>query len=91
MTYKLIFSPRALDDLAYIKKSGNKTLLRKLQKILIELTEHPYEGTGKPERLKYRDNTYSRRLSQKDRVVYSVREQMIEVNILQMSGHYNDK
>ena len=35
--------------------------------------------------------TYSRRLSGKDRVVYSVYESIVQVNILQMLGHYGDK
>ena len=38
-----------------------------------------------------KENTYSRRLSGKDRVVYSVYESVVQVNILQMLGHYNDK
>lgn len=41
--------------------------------------------------LENRENTYSRRLSGKDRVVYSVYESIVKVNILQMLGHYDDK
>lgn len=33
-------------------KSGNKSILKKLQKILIELQETPYSGIGNPEALK---------------------------------------
>ena len=36
-------------------------------------------------------DTYSRRLSGKDRIVYSVHDDIVEVNILQMLGHYSDK
>lgn len=91
MTYKLEFAPRALVDFEKIKKSGNKATLNKLRTILQELMEHPLTGTGKPEKLRYRDNLYSRRLSGKDRIVYSIYENLVKVNILQMMGHYDDK
>lgn len=91
MKYTLQFSPRALADLEKIKKSGDQARIKKLRQILDELTEHPLTGIGNPERLRYRTNTYSRRLSNKDRVVYSVHEVIVEVSILQMAGHYDDK
>ena len=91
MIYQLEFSPRALEDLEKIKKSGNKAILNKLRTILQELMEHPLTGSGKPEKLRYRDNVYSRRLSSKDRIVYSIYDNLVKVNILQMMGHYDDK
>ena len=91
MMYTLIFAPRALEDFEKIKKSGDQTRLKKLRTILEELREHPLTGIGNPERLRYMENTYSRRLSGKDRIVYSVHEMVVEVNILQMLGHYDDK
>lgn len=36
-------------DLQQIHKSGNKALIRKVEQLFLELSEHPYEGTGKPE------------------------------------------
>ena len=91
MMYTLIFAPRALEDFEKIKKSGDQVRLKKLRAILEELREHPLTGIGNPERLRYMENTYSRRLSGKDRIVYSVHEMVVEVNILQMLGHYDDK
>ena len=91
MKYTLQFSPRAMADLEKIKKSGDQARIKKLRAILEELTERPLTGIGNPERLKYRVNTYSRRLTNKDRVVYSIYEDIVEVNILQMVGHYDDK
>ena len=91
MTYSLIFAPRALEDFEKIKKSSNQARLRKLRTILEELREHPLTGTGSPERLRYKSDTYSRRLSRKDRIVYSIHENVVEVKILQMLGHYDDK
>lgn len=91
MSYTLVMSPRAMEDLQRIKKSGDKTRLKKLKKILEELCEHPLTGVGNPEQLRYRENTFSRRLSKKDRVVYSIHNNIVEVHILQMLGHYDDK
>ena len=91
MSYTLIFAPRALDDLNKIKKSGDQARLKKLRTVLEELQEHPLTGTGNPERLKYKADTYSRRLSKKDRIVYSIHDDIVEVNILQMLGHYENK
>ena len=53
MTYHLDFTDKAKDDIAWLKKSGNKAVLTKLLTLLEELTEHPFTGTGKPEPLKY--------------------------------------
>lgn len=91
MSYSLIFAPRAMDDFQRIKKSGDQVRLKKLRTILEELQEHPLTGIGNPERLKYRTNTYSRRLSGRDRIIYSIHDDIVVVNILQMLGHYDDK
>jgi toxin YoeB len=34
-------------------KAGDKGSIKKIEKILIELTENPFSGTGSPEALKY--------------------------------------
>lgn len=91
MSYKLTFAPRALDDLEKIKKSGNNVVIKKLKIILQELMEHPLTGTGNPEPLRHRPNTFSRRLNTKDRLVYTIHDEIVCVNILQMLEHYNDK
>ncbi len=91
MKYTLVFAPRALADLEKIKKSGNLARLRKLRLILEELMEHPRTGIGNPEQLRHRPNAYSRRLSGKDRIVYSIHDDVVKVNVLQMMGHYDDK
>lgn len=80
-----------MDDFQRIKKSGDQVRLKKLRTILEELQEHPLTGIGNPERLKYRANTYSRRLSGRDRIIYSIHDDIVVVNILQMLGHYDDK
>ena len=91
MAYELRLSPRAQSDFDKIKKAGNVPVLKKLKVIFEELMEHLLTGVGRPERLRHRENVYSRRLTQKDRVVYSVHEQLVVVDLLQLLGHYDDK
>jgi toxin YoeB len=50
-------------------KSGDKASIKKIEKILIELTETPYNGIGNPEALKYElSGFWSRKINQKDRL-----------------------
>ena len=73
-------------------KSGDKGTLTKLNKILLELTIHPYEGSGNPEKLKYNlADFWSRRINQKDRIIYSVNENLVLVEVVSAMGHYTDK
>ena len=53
--------------------------------------EHPFFGIGQPEALKNRPDTFSRRLTKKDRVVYTVHDNIVTVDVLQILGHYDDK
>lgn len=90
--YKVEIQPTAEKDLSKHKKSGNKATRLKIIKMLDELTEHPYSGTGKPELLKYELQGYwSRRINQKDRLVYKVQENVVTVFVLSAWGHYSDK
>lgn len=90
--YKVEIQPTAEKDLSKHKKSGNKATQLKIIKILDELTEHPYTGTGKPELLKYElEGFWSRRINQKDRLVYKVHENIVTVFVLSAWGHYSDK
>jgi toxin YoeB len=54
MSYDLKFTPTALSDVEFHKKSGDNVLLKKLNDLLFELIEHPLKGTEKPERLRYK-------------------------------------
>ena len=76
MSYKIIFDRIAKTDIDAIKKSGDKTSLKKLNKILDELEIHPKTGTGNPEQLKHNLSGYwSRRINQKDRLIYEIIEE----------------
>jgi toxin YoeB len=87
MSYHLDFSNQAKNDIDFHKKSGNKAILKKLFVLLNELIDHPFEGTGKPEALKYNLIGYwSRRINQEHRLVYEVLENTIFVH--SAKGHY---
>lgn len=92
MKYKLEFSKTALSDIEKHKKSGDKAILKRIEKLLIELMKHPKTGTGQPERLKYNlQGLYSRRINSKHRLVYSIKEKIVTVYILSAHSHYGDK
>ena len=90
--YFVDFDSIARKDLQAHYKSGNKTTIKKIEKILFELSETPFEGIGNPEPLKYEYSGYwSRRINQKDRIIYRVDEEIVTVIILSAMGHYGKK
>ncbi|RKR83264.1 toxin YoeB [Mucilaginibacter gracilis] len=73
-------------------KAGDRATIKKIEKILIELTESPYTGIGKPEALKYElSGFWSRRINQKDRLIYKVEEDVVTVFVISAMGHYHTK
>lgn len=81
-----IFDPDFLDDLEYWVSTDRKTAL-KILKLVTEISKTPFEGTGKPEPLKYLGGgVWSRRINQVDRLVYEVRKEA--VYFLQCRYHY---
>ena len=73
-------------------KSGNKANIKKLEKILIELEQTPFEGIGNPEPLKYElSGFWSRKINQEDRMIYKVDENIVTVFVISAMGHYSDK
>ncbi|MEO3407807.1 Txe/YoeB family addiction module toxin [Mucilaginibacter sp. CAU 1740] len=73
-------------------KSGDKASIKKIEKILIELTETPYTGIGQPEALKYElTGFWSRRINQKDRLIYKVEDDIVTVFVVSAMGHYDKK
>lgn len=91
MTYIIKLSDDAQSDLLKLKKSEVQSF-KKAMKLIDELKEHPKVGTGKPEQLKGDDGQrWSRRISQKHRLVYRIYEEDILVLLISAYGHYDDK
>lgn len=89
--YILKFSPQSLEDLSRLKRS-EPAAFKKAGKLLAELQEHPQTGTGKPELLSGdRAGQWSRRISQKHRLIYEIEETVVTVDVLSAYGHYEDK
>lgn len=74
-----LFSPEAFDQ--YNEwQAENKQVFNKLKKLIQETAKTPYEGTGKPEALKYGfTGCWSRRITEEHRFVYKVKEDLIEI------------
>lgn len=90
--FRIEITLEAQNDLKKHYKSGNKATIKRLEKILIELTETPFTGIGNPEALKHQfSGLWSRQLNQKDRIVYEVDNNIVTVYILSALGHYYDK
>ena len=81
------FLGKALDDIEYWKKSGNKTIQKRITKILASISKTPRTGIGKPEPLKHELSGYwSRRITAEHRIVYTVSDGRIKV--ISMRFHY---
>ncbi len=53
MEYVLDFTDQATEAIAFHKKSGNRNLINKNHQLLSDTIDHPFEGIGKSEALKY--------------------------------------
>lgn len=56
-----------------------------------ELREHPYSGTGHPHQLRHLKGVWSRRLDKKNRLRYTVDDNVVVVFVISTIGHYDDK
>ncbi len=86
---EITYSLKALEDINYWKKSGNKAVQKKIAALLADIIVHPYTGLGKPEALKYElSGSWSRRITKIDRLVYSVNIENNTIEIETLKGHY---
>ena len=86
--YTVKFNSEAEKDLVLLQKKAPQAL-PKLAKLLDELKLHSRSGTGQCERLKhYKEETWSRRITQEHRLVYRIYEDIVEVLVISVFGHY---
>ncbi|MCB1188976.1 MAG: Txe/YoeB family addiction module toxin [Leptospiraceae bacterium] len=86
--YKVNILKNANDDLDWFRKNDKNSYI-KLFDLIREIIISPRDGTGKPERLKYFEKeVYSRRVNQKDRLIYTIYESIKEIDITSCRGHY---
>lgn len=90
--YVLDITVQAKRDIAFLKKNSGKAVTNKIEKLLIELIKHPKIGTGQVEQLKGdRKGQWSRRIDKKNRLVYSIDDDVVTVEVISARGHYGDK
>ncbi|MBP3762284.1 MAG: Txe/YoeB family addiction module toxin [Bacteroidales bacterium] len=90
-TYAINYLDQATEDLLRLRKSEPKAY-KKVSKLIEELKQHPKTGTGHPEQLKgNRSNQWSRRITDKHRLVYEIRDTEVIVIVVAAYGHYDDK
>lgn len=92
MAYIIAFEPKAVQDITELKKAGNKAVIAKIERLLLELREHPTTGTGQVEALKGNLlGFWSRRIDKFNRMIYTVEEEIVTVTVISAKGHYNKK
>ena len=86
------YTPDALKDLAFWKKSGNKIIQKRIVLLIEDIIKDPFSGIGKPEALKYElSGKWSRRINNEHRLIYQIiDDEIIEIlEIVSLKGHYN--
>ncbi len=82
----ILFAPGAWEDYLYWQKT-DKQILKKINSLIKEILRTPYEGTGKPELLKYQTIAlWSRRINLEHRLIYRIVDKTVE--IVQCRYHY---
>ncbi|TZF85650.1 Txe/YoeB family addiction module toxin (plasmid) [Pedobacter sp. BS3] len=90
---EVIFAPKAINDIAVWRKSGNKAILNRITMLIKAIQENPFEGIGKPEPLKHKlSGLWSRRINHEHRIIYEVYNdnQIAILEIFSLRGHYKD-
>jgi len=89
--YLIAYTERAEKDLIALKRNEPQSF-KKAMILIDELTEHPTTGTGKPKQLSSdRAGQWSRRISNKHRLIYLIDNEKVVVLLLSAYGHYDDK
>jgi toxin YoeB len=85
---EIVYSPRAQEDVAYWKKSGNKEVMARITALLQSIEKDPYNGIGKPEALKHLlSGCWSRRINKEHRLVYRYTETQ-KIEVISLRFHY---
>lgn len=91
MPFKLKFTKTAEKDIFHLKKH-EPNAYKKLWELLDDILAHPHSGKGKPKPLVgSRTGQWSRRITQKHRLVYTLTDDDITILVISAAGHYDDK
>ena len=88
MPYSIMIQNKAEEHLAWFEKN-DRAAYKKCLDLIRAISQNPREGIGQPERVKYfKEETYSRRVNQEDRLIYVIYEKEKKVHISACKGHY---
>ena len=83
---KIQFSENAWEDYLYWQKT-DKAIVKRINGLIHDIQRSPFEGIGKPERLKHAlSGFWSRRINDEHRLVYAVEGSVLR--IAQARYHY---
>lgn len=90
---EVIWSPESLKQRDEIEGTKSPDLCEqyfaKIILLIEDIKKNPFRGLGKPEHLKHEfPPCWSRRINKKDRLVYRIKKN--EIEIVSILGHYND-
>lgn len=84
---ELVITDTAKEDIRFFLKSGQSSIVKKIERLLITIKESPFIGIGKPEPLKHEySGKWSRRIDNQHRIIYEVIDNSII--IYSLKGHY---
>lgn len=82
----LVFHARGWEDVTYWIQN-DRTMTKRLLRLITDIQRDPFGGIGKPEPLKYSmPGAWSRRITDEHRLVYLVNDK--DIVILQARYHY---
>ena len=86
---KVSFEEQAWEQFQYWLEQDKKTL-KKINKLLADISRNGNSGIGHPEALKGNlSGFWSREIDEKNRLVYNIVDEVI--TIIQCKNHYDDK
>ncbi len=82
------FTDKGFSDYVYWQSQDRKTAKR-INSLLVDIKRNgAMQGIGKPEPLKHRPG-YSRRIDEKNRLVYDI-DELQNIKIISCRGHYDN-
>jgi len=68
---KVMWSDESWEDYEYWQKNDKKKL-KKINELIKAIKRQPFEGVGKPEKLKFNTDVWSKRINIEHRLTYQV-------------------
>ncbi len=83
---RIVFTPSGWDDYAFWATS-DRTITKRIKRLLDDVVRDPFDGIGKPERLRHAlSGCWSRRITEEHRLVHLVDGD--DIVVLQARYHY---